>query len=179
MPQRGFVVEQNPLNTAMSWPIYRDWPKGFFARLHSVTIKSLRGTLISSHSKWTLHWLETHIWVVELVLMSPFSRKVQSLGWLSFASIILWRVVRCTWIPDPDLCSPILLKKKTTFIVTNPRLIFKSNRAIFGPSRICQSFVEVELFRSQTWLTLRSGRRHLFIFYVIQVSLVCSSKSLH
>ena len=124
-------------------------------------------TRISSHSKWTLHWLESHIGllgIVELVLMSPFSRKVQSLCWLSFVSIILWTVVRCTWIPDPDLYSPILLKKKTTFIITNPRLIFKSNRAIFGPSRICQSFVEVELFRSQTWLTLRSGRRHLFIF---------------
>ena len=43
MPQRGFVVEQNPLNTALSWPFYRDWPVGFFARWRLVTMKSLWG----------------------------------------------------------------------------------------------------------------------------------------
>ena len=46
MPQRGFVVEQNPLNTVNNIQFYRDWPFVFFARLRLVTIKSLRGTLM-------------------------------------------------------------------------------------------------------------------------------------
>ena len=65
MPQRGFIVEQNPLNAAISWPIYRDWPKVFFARLHLVTIKSLRGTLTLTDKSLGFRYTRRHLskWV--------------------------------------------------------------------------------------------------------------------
>ena len=46
MPQRGFVVEQNPLNIVTIGPFWEDLTAGIFARLLLVTIKSLRGTLL-------------------------------------------------------------------------------------------------------------------------------------
>ena len=46
MPQRGFVVEQNPLNIVTFRQFLRDLTAGIFAPLVLVTIKSLRGTLL-------------------------------------------------------------------------------------------------------------------------------------
>ena len=46
MPQRGFVVEQNPLNIVTFRQFLRDLTAGIFAPLLLVTIKSLRGTLL-------------------------------------------------------------------------------------------------------------------------------------
>ena len=46
MPQRGFVVEQNPLKFVTIGQFWEDLTAGIFARLLLVTIKSLRGTLV-------------------------------------------------------------------------------------------------------------------------------------
>ena len=46
MLQRGFEVEQNPLNIVMFRQFLRDLTAGIFSPLLLVTIKSLRGTLV-------------------------------------------------------------------------------------------------------------------------------------
>ena len=51
MPQRGFVVEQNPLNIVTIRQFLEDLTAGIFAWLLLVTIKSLCGTLLFNSSK--------------------------------------------------------------------------------------------------------------------------------
>ena len=46
MGQRGFVVEQNPLNIVTFRQFPKDLTARIFAQLLLVTIKSLRGTLL-------------------------------------------------------------------------------------------------------------------------------------
>ena len=51
MGQRGFVVEQNPLNTVKLRQFLRDLTAAIFAPLLLVTIESLRGTLIHTQAQ--------------------------------------------------------------------------------------------------------------------------------
>ena len=60
MPQRGFILEQNPLNIVMFRQFLRDLTAGIFAPLLLVTIKSLQGTLLYKKYYTTHRFKYTH-----------------------------------------------------------------------------------------------------------------------